>query len=176
MSEFLPQGYEVPKSSGNYLRFKDGENIIRILGNAIVGWVDWTLDKKPVRTKEKLSPINPAKPVKHFWAFPVWDYSDEKVKILEITQATIQEAIYALHNDDDWGNPTEYDLNIKKTGKDLETKYSVMPKPKKPVSPEIVRTYTETPLDLNELLKGGDPFKTDGQSNATDINVDEIPL
>src|SRR5450631_2343024 len=73
---FLPEGYEVPKSSGGgYMKFKPGANKFRILSAPVMGWEYWTESKKPVRAKERWSIIpvdadisgkngwNP----KHFW-------------------------------------------------------------------------------------------------------------
>lgn len=187
MNTFLPQGYTAPKSNSRYLKFKDGENVFRILAPAILGWEDWD-NKQPVRTpygEERPNPIDPARPVKHFWAFPVWDYADKSIKILEITQATIQEAIVNLHGDKNWGDPTGYDINVKKTGKEKETRYSVLPIPPRPLHPEIARIFSETPLDINLLFVGGDPFNPLGVAEsygATSYEesladcVDEIPM
>ena len=157
----LPQGYQVPKTSSHYLKFNQGDNLFRILAPAILGWEDWTEEKKPVRfpyDQKPQQPINPEKPIKHFWALPVWDYSAGAVKILEITQATIQEALFNLESDEAWGDLTGYDINIKKSGEKLETKYSIIAKPPKPLAPEIAKAFRDTVLDLNQLFEGGDPF------------------
>lgn len=53
MSEFLPEGYEVPKTSGGYMKFKQGANKFRILSAPIIGWEYWTESKKPVRAKDR---------------------------------------------------------------------------------------------------------------------------
>ncbi len=69
---FLPENYEPPVSNSKYMKFADGDNKFRVLGSAIVGWLDWD-NKTPVRTKTQPEfSIDPKKPVKHFWAFPVW--------------------------------------------------------------------------------------------------------
>lgn len=159
---FLPPNYEKPASTSKYLKLLDGDNKIRILSPAIVGWIDWqdTADgRKPVRTKDKPeTSFNPEKPVKHFWTFVVWDYKDEAVKILEIVQSTIQDAIYSLHNDKDWGNPIKYDLTIKRTGEELKTKYNVVPTPPKELSETIKSAYLSVKIDLNKLYTNEDPF------------------
>lgn len=193
---FIPEGYKVPKSSSNYMKFELGDNHFRILSkNAVLGWIDW-VDKKPVRTRYttiKPEPVDPKKPVKHFWAFIVWDYkeadADKKIKILEITQAGIQNFITNLTLDEDWGDPISYDLVIKRQGEGLETSYDCMAKPPKPLSPEIAKRFSESKIDLQQLFVGGDPFKADGEAPATSedimaglpdtsrpINADDIPF
>lgn len=150
------------------MKFRDGDNSIRILSKPILGWLDWH-DNKPVRTpysEPKPAPIDPKRSVRHFWAFPVWDYTEKKVKILEITQAGIQEEIINLHSDEAWGDPTNYDLNVKKSGKDLETKYSVIARPPKPLDEEIRKEYIGMTIELEELFRNGDPFNPTGKPNA----------
>lgn len=182
--DFLPNGYEKPESASKYYKFADGNNYFRILSPAIIGWLDWE-DKKPVRTKDKPEQsIDPTKPAKHFWAFAIWDYREKTIKILEITQATIQNAIFDMHNDNNWGSPLNYDINVKKTGKDLETKYSVIPTPPKELEKEIQSAYNSTFIDLNELYRNGDPFKGSIKENQTpvddykpeDVDESEIPF
>lgn len=161
MSDFLPQGYEAPKSGGNYLKFNQGDNVFRILGNPILGWLDWTTDNKPVRTpynQQKPSPIKADKPVRHFWALPVWDCKDKAVKILEITQSSIQNAIQDYFKDEAWGSPLKYDLNVKRTGEGKETEYAVIGRPPQPLSEEAKAEWAKTPVDLMQLFSGGDPF------------------
>jgi hypothetical protein len=177
-NSFLPKGYEAPKSSGNYFKFEEGDNRFRVLSSAIVGWMYWTLDNKPVRSRTpfKEVPANARlKEIKdndgnlvrevfapqHFWAFVVWNYDEEKVQIMEIVQGTIQEPIEALVSNPKWGAPQGYDLVVKAIGKGLNRKYQVVPEP-----------HSEAPkvdisnIYLEELYTGGDPFNaktTDGK-------------
>lgn len=171
---FLPEGYQKPESNSKYLKFEEGDNRFRILSSAIVGYIDWTEDKKPVRTKEQMKPIVPGKMPKHFWAFVVWDYKSSSIKILEITQATIQGAIYDLHNDTNWGDPKAYDINVKRTGKDMNTEYTVIPTPPKPLHPEIEDKYKALKCDLNALYDGLDPFTTSAPENAPQANFEPL--
>lgn len=160
-NDFLPQGYEQPTSGGNYAKLKQGENKFRILGKPIIGWLDWQ-DKKPLRfrMKDKPSqPIDPTKAVKHFWAMVVWNYNENQIQILEITQSSIQSAISTLSNDEDWGNPLSYDIKIVRTGEKMETQYAVNPVPHKPLSAEISMALEAKPIKLEALFDGEDPFK-----------------
>ncbi len=159
MSNFLPDSYELPESGGNYMKFQDGEQKIRILSKPIIGWVDWK-EKKPYRFPMDAKPEKPLadKPIKHFWAFVVWNYNEQSVQILEVTQQTIQSAIRNLAKDEDWGDPWTYDIKITKKGKDLDTKYSVVPSPKKVIADDIQKAALEKPCYLEALFSGADPW------------------
>jgi hypothetical protein len=159
--DFMPEGYEVPSSS-NYLKLQPGDNKFRIVSKPIIGWLDWE-DKKPLRFHMQNKPqssIDPAKPIKHFWAMSVWDYKSNKVSILEITQKTIQTAIEGLARNTDWGSPLNYDLTINKSGSGMDTEYAVIPIPPKPLPEEIQTVVIGTQVNLEALFEGKDPFAT----------------
>ena len=173
MGNFLPDNYVKPVSKSNYFKFEQGENKFRILSPAITGWLDWTPDKKPLRSREERAPLQDKRP-KHFWAFLVWDYATEQVKVLEITQATIQNSIYELHMDSSWGDPKGYDINVKKKGEKLETEYTVVPTPPAPLTDEIKMAYGKLNVTLEKLYENGDPFEVvEGQNNNAGDVFDE---
>ena len=91
----------------------------------------------------------------------VYDCKDEEVKILEITQSSIQNAIFALAEDEDRGNPKEYDIVVTRTGEKLETSYTVTPKPSKPLPQEAQELIEATKINLDALYDGEDPFEID---------------
>lgn len=159
---FLPKSYEQPKTSSNYFRFQEGQNKFRILGSAVIGYEFFNNDNKPVRSKEPFESTPNIKKdgkVKHFWAFPVYNYDEKKVQIMELTQSSIQKAIKSLIDNKKWGSPMMYDLCITKVGEGLETEYSVMPEP--PIaepSDEIKNAFMEKPINLEALFSGDDPF------------------
>lgn len=161
MDDFLPPDYEVPEPETNYLKLKDETTRFRILSSAIIGWMYWTKDNKPVRSR---TPFNgtpddirykDGKPerIKHFWAFLVYDYKTNKAKIMELTQSTIMSPVSALVQNAKWGKPTGYDITITRKGEGLDTEYAVIPEP-----------HSESPManvphiDLSLLYEGGDPF------------------
>lgn len=174
MNDFFSKddNYEVPVKPGNYMKLKDGENRIRILGTfsegtAIKGYEYWVTGKDggrvPVRKKmdEQIvtSELEEGEDkVKHFWSMPVFNYSEEVVQILEITQITIIKAITALAKDSDWGSPTGYDIVINKSGKEMLTKYEVIPKPAKPLDNAILKAYEDKNINIQALFDGKDPF------------------
>jgi len=175
---FLPENYEIPSADTGYMKFVKGENRFRVLSSAIVGSETWIEDKDGNR-KPKRWPLNENVPVeeigdtiKHFWAFVVWNYNDEKVQILEITQKSIMKSIQALTKDEDWGSPKDYDIVVTREGEGLETEYQVNPKPKKDMDAGIKRFYKDLNINLKALFKNGDPFSN--EEPITDEDLESI--
>lgn len=160
-NDFLPQGYELPKSESSYLKLQQGDNKFRILSKPIVGWVDWK-DKKPYRfpmDKKPAQAFSPTQDIKHFWAFVVWDYATKKISIFELTLKGVQTSITGLMANPDWGSPLNYDITVNKVGSTLgDTKYTTVPSPPKPVHEKIAALYADTPIKLEALFEGKDPF------------------
>lgn len=157
---FLPKDYEAPKTASFYMKLQEGENKVRILSHPIVGWEDWQ-DKKPIRyrmNEKPLKSIDAKKPIKHFWAMIVWNYNEEQIQILQITQATLRRAIESLCNDKDWGSPFFYDIKIIKTGEGTDTEYVVNPVPHKETHSYIIDQFNNRPCYLDALFSNEDPF------------------
>ena len=97
--------------------------------------------------------------VKVFLAMPVWNYTENDLQILELTQATIRKTLSSLEADEDWGTPTEYDIKIMKDGSGRDTTYSVSPAPKKKAPKEALEAYESMTVNLEALFDGGNPFE-----------------
>jgi len=172
---FLPENYTTPKSSNSYMKLQDGENKFRLLSSPIIGWEDW-LDKKPIRfrfNEKPLKALDPKKPVKHFWAFIVWNHLEEKIQILHVTQATIRNSIENLCKDADWGAPYFYDIKILKKGEGVDTEYMVNPLPHKPLDASVKVAFMEKRCNLEAIFDNEDPFAS-GYESYTE-GVFEIP-
>jgi hypothetical protein len=181
VNDFLPTDYEVPQKSGNYMKFQDGENKFRFLSSPILGWETWEEAGDGSR-KPKRNPMNkpfsvnevedgdPTK-VKHFWAAVVWNYNEEKIQILEITQKGIQKSLRALSASKDWGSPLDYDILVTKTGQKLETEYQVNPVPPRELDKGVKQLYKDMKIDLEALFKGDDPFA----DKSEEVNLDDVP-
>lgn len=157
---FLPDNYELPSQSGQYMELLEGDNRIRILTQPVMGWEDWQ-NRKPIRFKidqKPLKPIDPQKPIRYFWAFVVYNYCDQRIQILNIKQATIQKAIKSLFTDKDWGDPYLYDIKINRSGKGKDTQYAINPVPHKPVEKFIIDLFNDSPCNLDALYVNEDPF------------------
>lgn len=175
MDAFLPDTYEPPKSTSGYMKLQDGKNKFRILSSPILGWEYWTQKdgkKMPVRLaytednyrvaqREALKNVDEKdKKAKHFWAMTVWNYNTNSIEILELVQAKMQKSIRDTSSEPEWGNPVnKYDFVITKSGKGMETEYSMTAIPPSTTAPEITKAYKEKPINLNALFSGGNPFE-----------------
>jgi len=173
---FLPENYQVPESTGKYLKLKSGKNTFRILTDAVVGYEIWIEDSKdgqiferPVRAKtlDELKTYQSSKKIKHFWCLSVWNYELQQVQLFVITQKGIQTGIMDLFRSE-WGDPKNYDITINKTGEKMETRYNVFPNPIKPLSPETIAIIEQNAIDPNTIFE---------IENAGDSSVfDEPPV
>ncbi len=110
----------------------------------------------------------------------------EQIQVCEITQKSIQNALYELLENEDWGGDLSmFDFTVTKKGEKMETKYSVTPSPAKPISSEITEEYKKKGINLKALFEGKDPFKKDENSIGDDfdkaqengeINPNDLPF
>lgn len=182
---FLPDKYEVPSTSDKYMKFKPGKNQFRVLSEPIMGneyWVEEDGKRKPIRKKMSeeiiLEEVPEPDKIRHFWAMVVFDYADEKIKILEITQKSIMGSMTNLSRDDDWGDPIGgkgYDIVVTRDGEGKETRYEVSPKPKSKKLPDgVEQLYKDMKINLNALYDGLDPYGTESKNEKVD--PDDLPF
>ncbi len=169
---FLPDGEIIPAGVSNYMKLTDPENKFRVLDSAITGFELW-VNGKPVRMKKNeftISQLDNAdinkftgkkKIPQYFWAFPVFDYKTDKIEILEVTQVSVMRGIEDYLNDPDYGDPKEYDLIVVRDDESDPVKYRVKAKPPKILDEGIKQLYKDTPINLNALYKGENPFESD---------------
>lgn len=193
---FLPDGYKIPESQGQYLKLKQGMTRFRILSSAVVGYLGWTPDNKPVRHKslegfkgvtlrrnEKKGGVE----IKHFWTFFVWNLDEKQVQVAEITQKKIMNAINALVQNPAWGDPKGYNLTVSRSGEGLDTEYIVNPEPPMPLPTEAVEAWNaiSQKANLNVVFVNGNPFDGTAPTEAPveaptpsttndEINIDDI--
>jgi len=181
---------------GNYMKFEEGQNRIRILEKPITGYVYWEDAEgnlvpknemagkggKPVRVKSWEGLTNAQRgAMKGFAAMVVWNYQAERIQILEVKQVGIMNALEALSLSKSWGDVTSFDIVITKTRTGInptDVEYSVMPEPKEPVSKEIKEAYKEAHIDLEALYRGEDPFgveKTEPEG-LEEVDLDDLNL
>jgi hypothetical protein len=164
----------VPKaSSSGYMKFdKEGTFKFRILSAPITGFVYWTVDKEPIRSKDYpkviSDKIKPGEKIKYFWAFVVWNFQAEEVQILELTQSTIIEPLQELISNEEWGDPTGYSISVTRKGMSFsDTEYSVVPSPAQPTPANVLQAYKDKPINLDALYAGNNPFEAaDGVQTA----------
>ena len=162
---FLPEKYKIPSTS-NYMKLTEGKNQFRVLSSAVVGFEYWNTANKPVRSRDMFeempSDIKVSKEgttrINHFWAFIVWNYEQQRVQILELTQKGIMDTIKEYVENPAWGSPMDYDFIITRKGAGFDTEYSVTVNPKSPapqVNMEVVGK-----INLDALFDGSDPFSS----------------
>lgn len=178
----------------NYFKFEEGDNQFRILGSfsektVIQGIEYWTtVDgvRKPKRLQKKADGTWPSiddseleinkfgdldRP-KYFWAFPVWNYQEKKVQILEINQSTILKYLKKVIANPKWGDPRDYDIVVNRTEENGKTIYTTTNDPKEKLDKSIIETYTNMNINIQALFSGDDPFTTGGEKEAEDLAND----
>lgn len=178
MTNFLPTGYESLKTEKAYWKMsqmKETGNRLRIVTKPIAGWLDWK-DSKPYRFRPNDKPnksFDASKPIKPFWALYVWDYAREGLFILEVTQSSILKSLTKIAKDEDWGDFLQYDIKISKEGNGKETRYVLTPLPHKPLSTLTVEALKRSPVRLEALFEGRDPW-TDLEPSPIDLSSGEL--
>lgn len=181
--------YSVPKPETKYLKFEEGATEFFPLDSAVNGWEYWNKDGKPVRLTANPEELpediridqktgEPEK-IKHFWAFPVIETSTGKVKVLEITQKTVQKAILALVKSA-WGTPVQsYAITVTRDDSTSPTSYSTMPNPKLAEIPQAwLNAWDKAKVngfDINRLFRNADPFTPDENDTVAPATVQTEP-
>lgn len=175
MNEFLPQGYKEPSES-NYMSFLDGENTFRILGSATLGWEYWTEvfedgEKKQRSHRVKTEAEIPMDEVvlnkfgnlayTFFWIFPVYNFVDERLQLLQVTQKSIRDQMLGYIKNPKWGDPKEYSFVVTRLKESGKTKYSTIAEPKEPLDTEILKKYERMHIDMSAWMAGKDPFSSE---------------
>jgi len=183
----LPYGREKLKEDKPYVnisKLAEGEHRFRIVQPAIGGWVEWE-NSKPFRyhpdNKPKY-PKNADQPLRPFWALHVWDYAQQGLYAMEITQKSILGSLESLGESDEWGHITTFDFKLKKTKTNKTTKegkpvydYSVIPLPHNPFSSEIKEAISKTKVRLEALYEGKDPWRDlEPEFKAAEIDTNAL--
>lgn len=172
----IPKNVEIPKSSGQFVKLQEGKNKFRVLSDVITGWEGWK-DRKPFRHEGDTCLIKPEQVdinqfgnpnINYFWAMTVWNYSEKKVQVLEITQKAIMGVLYELEQSEEWGDIKNYDIQITKEKKGDKTNYTTVGIPPKPLTAEIMDAFAKTEIDLKKLFKGEYPMT---ENKTTDEDV-----
>lgn len=170
---FLPPGYTPPVATGRYLRpEKNSTHVFRILSETPdEGWEYWTDDADgphPHRSRQRpdYSTLPPNLRIsdrtgrpelpKFLWILKVWHQTAKQVMLWEVKQSTVQAAIADLCAMPAWGDPINYDLQLKRDDTTGQTRYSLTPMPGAPMTPEIMAQARA--VDVDAWFAGGDPF------------------
>lgn len=157
----------------NVGKLKDGEPTrLRFVGEGITGYEAWTEQKKPIRWEslpEVLPEIvrpddNGDRKAKFFICGIVWDYENEMFRVMQFTQKSLLDGVSKYASDEDYGDPTNYDVMITRTGSGIDTKYDYLAKPPAPFSeraPEAAKQFKTLGWNLNLLFEGKHPWSTE---------------
>ena len=145
----LNDSFENKGPKVNFMKLQDGQSRIRVgsvPSKVFQHWEKTTLGK--VRKVTCIGKDCPLCKLGHQptirYQLKVLDKADPdspQPKILETTSSVIKQ-ISNCANDPEFGDPTQYDMKITKTGVGLETRYTVMASPKK---------YALTDAEVNML-------------------------
>jgi hypothetical protein len=128
--------------SGKYLKFRDGDkHRVRMFGD-------------PISYEATFEGQDPRVQIASLCLWKNPDTLESEVKVFQFGW-TIQKALKALAKDSDWGDPTEFDIEIHATGEKLERKYNVVPKPKKDLTREEKKAIFDCDWDLKSLVTHG---------------------
>ena len=178
---FFDRGHEIPEKRNQFMKLESGKNRIRFIGNPVSGFVfygkvereDGTETVKPYRRPESEGEFSLEEMInrnvrmkkdgeiegqKYFVMGLVYNYQKEKLQVLEITQKSILKALKSYVDSEEYGHPSGYDLTIEKSGEGLNTEYTVIVSPPKPLSSEIEDLVGETSCDLQKVFAGEYPL------------------
>jgi hypothetical protein len=169
--------YIAPKAPGKYFKLGDGESAkVRIVSDAYVYQDNF---KGKVSTR---------------YAWVILNHAEERVQVWQAGVKTF-EVIQGYALDEDWGDPTEYDLKVSREGLGTDTKYTIIASPnRQPLNDQqlkdiaafdIFEAMQDTALiPLSDAAAGEqppapaarerDPIPTDEQ--VKDIDLDAIPF
>jgi len=164
----MSKTYEMAEIIGGNLTFfkvEQGSNKFRIVSPMISGFEGWNRSGDSAKVYRQAAPFTKQEIEEHgfeekpkqFFGCIIYSYEHESFLIYTFTQKSIAQEIRNYITDPDWGDPTAYDITIKKSGTGLSTEYSLVFSPPKPLEVETIS------LDyrLENLFDGTDPLDTD---------------
>ncbi len=164
--EFIAKGYKLPSKSEQFMKLKNGQNKFRILSPATCGYVVFDPLKKPHRrleeegafSEQELNELGTEDKCKHFMYFLVWNYQEGKVQVLELTQQSLKKPLLDYIENEEYGNPLNYDVSIKKEGESLTTQYSLIASPPKPRAEIITEELAKIKYNQFAIIDGNCPL------------------
>lgn len=146
--------YDKQAPQGLFIRFQGGDtHRLRMFGEAIDFEKAFVLNGVKQPPKQRFASL---------CLFRNMATATSEVKIVEFGWG-IQSQLATLAKDDEWGDPTEYDIKISATGEGLNRDYKVVPIPKKPVSEADQKLIKGCSIDLSaECNKSGTATKSTG--------------
>lgn len=147
----------VAGGGSEFMKLEQGDNVVRIFTKPHQFHVCWLKDvsgaNKKLRSAMKDCPlVKRGEKIQTRWLVGVINRNKGRAEILEIG-SQIYKGIKNLINDPDWGDPTNYDVNIKRGRPGENPLYGVLSKPHKKLTEEdasLIAEFSET-TDLKKL-------------------------
>lgn len=184
------QGDVLSAKTSNFLnpgKIADGGEVrFSFLGNDSIGgkevWVETPEKRVPLRfsdepslsdIEERAKEIGATVPadlrIQHFFAFAVWNYSEEAVQVFQFTQKSIGRDLDKYLSDEEISlEPQTFDFKLEKvrTGPNpKDVRYPLTALPGRRRKPDVAATVdaawakaVSAGFNLRALLTGGDPF------------------
>ena len=154
-------------SDGLFLKLKDGDSVKMRIGTP------------PAIYEQSFTNEDGTVTISTRYAWAVYNRSEERAQVFSQGKSVFNQLADLV---DEWGEPTEFDITVKRTGQQLETRYSVTPAPKS-VSLTAEQIKEIATIDLLAAVKGhwlSDFDKSPPKDKViTDIdepvNLDEMP-
>lgn len=151
--------YTPPTGGGMFVTIKDGENVkLRLVSEPYIF-------QEEFQQTEKFS-------TKYAWV--VYNYDDKKGQIFK-QGVKVYKAIAALAVDEDWGDPTNYDIRVSREGSDKQTAYHITPLKKSNLDAKILEETGK--VDLKKVISNAIPLSQvlDGAAVPTQEKNDVVP-
>ena len=106
------------------------------------------------------------------YAWGVWNLNEEKAQVFSQGKSVFNQLADLV---EEWGEPTEFAVTVKRTGEMLETRYSVTPAPKSvPLTDAQVKAVAD--IDLLGAVKGRwlKDVESDQSETAPQSKVDKV--
>jgi len=143
---------------GLYLKLSDGESVkLRIASEPVIFTQEFNNDGEvTVSTK---------------FAWTVWNRNEKKAQVFNGGKSIYNQIADLV---EEWGEPTTFDLTVKRTGQMLETRYSVNPAPKSIDLTKEEQSECDK-VDLIKATKGHwlKDFEDGGRPDVPTIQVEE---
>ena len=124
----------------DFMNLKEGNNVVRVTTNPYQFFVAWVKDATGANRKirsalENCPLVKAGHKLQTRWYIGVLDRTTSQPKVLEISSQVFT-AIKNYVSDPDWGDITQYDINIKRGPKGSQPLYTVLPKKPRPLEAE----------------------------------------
>lgn len=184
---FTNPNYKLEESkSASYLKFSDtGKHIFRFMGD-IEAYNRYWKDGRPYRYDSDselpkdidLSDYTGKPRKEHAWNVVAIKKTgtEKEIGLLTITQKLIQKQLMSYYDDPEYGDFTEYDIEIENFGKNVKPQYQAKAKIPKPVTDEELEMYEKfEPKDLSQKDTVSDPARKP-QVASESVSPSEIPF